>query len=54
MGYGSCLPTKGPVLVTQEFCVLFCEVVTAEGIETEPAFASADEVVANVLNQRPI
>ena len=54
MGYVSCLPTKGPVLVTQECFVLVCQVVTAEGIETEPAFVSAEEVVANVLNQRPI
>ena len=54
MGYGSCLPTKSPVLVTQEVFVLVCQVVTAEGIETEPAFASAEEVVADVLNQRPL
>ena len=54
MGCGFCLPTKGPVLVTQEVFVLVCQVVTAEGIETESAFASAEEVVTNVLNQRLI
>ena len=54
MGYGSCLPTKGTVLVTQEFFVLVCQVEITEGIETKPPFVSAEEVVVNLLNQKPI
>ena len=54
MSYGSCLPTKGPDLVIQEFFVIACQVETAEGIKTELPFASAEEVVANLLNQKLI